>query len=198
MTLEPSLHKQRGDFSHNYKKIRIKCPECIRTIKGRNHVKVYKNLAGLWRHIRHEHGEIVNSVFNIKQIREVLTSIAIAIEWGMLSDSWAIDTTTSLSILYNGKRPRTDVRIKLQEIAYLLKIQSEIYPIYRLKLLSTLVAKVLGSVDNRTFKNYIDCVISASEADKMHGTYNVTGFCISFDEHEDINRNKSKLTLETV
>jgi len=84
MTLEPSLHKQRGDFSHNYKKIRIKCPECVQTIKGGNHVRVYKSLAGLWRHIKLEHGEISNLQFDTLMIKEVLKNISRAVEWGIL------------------------------------------------------------------------------------------------------------------
>lgn len=177
MTLEPSLHKQRGDFSHNYKKIRIKCPECIRTIKGRNHVKVYKNLAGIWRHIRHEHGEIVNSVFNTNQIRDVLRSIAIAIEWGMLSDSGAIDTTTSLSTKYNGKPLRQDVKQKFLEIAELLRIQRELYPIFSRQQLLARVKTKLGPVDERTLKKYMDFITSSSEKDMLRGTYDVSSFC---------------------
>jgi hypothetical protein len=87
VTLEPRLHKERVDFSHNYTLIRIKCPECLRTIKGGNHVKVFKNLAGLWRHIKLEHGEISNCKFNTSQIKEVLKHIALAIEWGMIADT---------------------------------------------------------------------------------------------------------------
>jgi len=84
MILEPSLHKERVDFAHNYTKIRIKCPECVKTIKGGNHVRVYKSLAGLWRHIKLEHGEISNLQFNISVIKEVLKNISRAVEWGIL------------------------------------------------------------------------------------------------------------------
>ncbi len=86
MRLEPSLHKQCEDFSHNYTPIRIKCPECMRTIKGSNHVKIYKNMPGLWRHIKLEHGEISNLEFNTLLIREVLKNISIAIHLGMISN----------------------------------------------------------------------------------------------------------------
>lgn len=181
MTLAPSLHKERVDFSHNYAKIRIKCPECIRTVKGSNHVRVYDNIPGLWRHIKQEHGEISNLQLTTDVIKEVLKNIALAIEWRMLPDYDKVtDTTTSLSILFKGRSPRADVKIKLQKIAYLLKIQSGIYPIYTQKSLFTLVEKALGNVDSRTFKDYIECVVSTSKRDKVHGTYDVTNFCEQF------------------
>ncbi len=86
MTLKPRLHKQREDFAHNYKPVRVKCPECMRLVKGSNHVRVYKNLAGLWRHIKLEHGIISNLETNMNQIKQVLRNMSIAVYLGMISD----------------------------------------------------------------------------------------------------------------
>ena len=86
MTLEPSLHKQREDFAHNYKRIRVKCPECMRLVRGSNHVKVYKNLAGLWRHIKLEHGEISNLEYDTNLIKNVLKYVSVAVELSILHE----------------------------------------------------------------------------------------------------------------
>lgn len=86
MTLDPRLHKQREDFSHNYKPVRVKCPECMRLVKGSNHVKVYKSLSGLWRHIKLEHGEISNLEYDNNLIKNVLKHISIAVELRILHE----------------------------------------------------------------------------------------------------------------
>lgn len=183
MTLEPSLDKHRGDFTHNYTKIRLKCPECVRIIKGGNHVKVHKNLAGLWRHIKTIHGNISNSKFNTEMIKEVLMYIAKALEWGILPDAIKgeiSDTATSLTIIYDGKPARGDVLINLKEIAELLKIQSGLYPHYRLKQLYVLIEKKLGPRDKRTIKKYFECITKYSATNMQNGTYDIAGFCGKF------------------
>ena len=83
MTLDPSLDKQCVDFAHNYTKIRVRCPECYRTIKGKNHVRVFKNLAGLWWHFKTEHGQVSNSEFRTDDVKDVLENITKAQWWGM-------------------------------------------------------------------------------------------------------------------
>lgn len=177
MTVEPSLHKERVDFAHNYTKIRLKCPECIRITKGVNHVRVYDNIPGLWRHIRQEHGEIFNLQLTTDRIKEVLKNIALAIDWRMLPDyDKPVDTTTSLSILYNGKKPRRDVLNNLGEIANLLKMQSELYPFFKTKLLIRLIEDKIGNRDARTMKNYFDCVTKYSVKNMQNGTYDVSDF----------------------
>lgn len=178
MTLEPSLHKERVDFSHNYTKIRIKCPECIRTVKGANHVRVYDNIPGLWRHIRQEHGEISNLQLTTDMIKEVLKSITLAIEWRMLPDyDKVVDATTSLSILYNGKRPRGDVLNNLVQIANLLVMQVEVFPSFKPKLLIRLIEDKIGKRDSRTMKNYFDCITNYAVKNMQSGTYDVTEYC---------------------
>ena len=182
MTLEPSLHKQRVDFSHNYTIIRIKCPECFRTIKGKNHVRIYKNLSGLWRHIKLEHGEISNLEFNTNLIRDVLKHIALAIEWGMFPgvNESEHNTTTSLSIIYDGKPARRDVSNKLKEIAEIMKGQSDMYPDFKIVNILAYMKIVLGNSDERTKKKYFDCITSYSVKNMHNGTFDVTGFCEKF------------------
>lgn len=178
MTLEPSLHKERVDFSHNYTKIRIKCPECIRTIKGVNHVRVYDNIPGLWRHIRQDHGEISNLQLTTDRIKEVLKNIVLAIEWRILPDyDKAVDTTSSLSILYNGRSARRDVLDNLKEIAKIMKCQSAIYPNFSTDNIFAYIKVVLGNVDVRTKKKYFKCIVNYSLTNKQNGTYDVTDFC---------------------
>ncbi|MEX0763998.1 MAG: hypothetical protein WD033_02365 [Nitrosopumilaceae archaeon] len=179
MTLDSTLDKHCVDFAHNYTKIRVKCPECVRTIKGDNHVRVFKNLAGLWWHFKNEHGIITNSLFSTESVKEILRNIAKALDLGMFADAadCELNTTTSSSLLYDGRPPRSDVLIKLKEIADLLRIQSEIYPFFGTKLLLTLIKVKLGPVDERTMKKYFDCITSYSTKNIHDGTYDVTGFC---------------------
>lgn len=73
------------DFAHNYIPFRTKCPECIRTIKGKNHIRVHKSLSSFWWHFKTEHSEISNSQFNTDEIIEILKKISKAIHLGMIS-----------------------------------------------------------------------------------------------------------------
>ena len=71
------------DFAHNCHPTRMKCPECIRIVKGKNHVKVHKNLASLWWHIRTEHETISTIEFNMMEIIELLKTISKALNLGL-------------------------------------------------------------------------------------------------------------------
>jgi len=71
------------NFAHNYIRILIKCPECVRIIKGMNHVKNQKNLAALLWHIRTEHKTISNTQFNMAEIIEILKAISKALNLGL-------------------------------------------------------------------------------------------------------------------
>lgn len=181
MTLDSTLDKHCVDFAHSYAKIRVRCPECYRIIKGKNHVRVFKNLAGLWWHFKNEHGDVSNSQFNTDMIKEILRNISKALELGMFAD--AIDcevnqnTTTSSSLLYDGRPPRKDVLIKLKEIANLLKLQSEVYPFFKTGLLTRVIERILGKIDPRTFKKYYDCITNYSIKNWQNGTYDVSVFC---------------------
>ena len=81
--------KQNSDklehYADNYIKIRIKCPECVRIIKGKNHIRVHKSLSSFWWHFKTEHGEISNSQFNTDEIMEISKKISKAIHLGMIS-----------------------------------------------------------------------------------------------------------------
>ena len=179
-----SLDKHR-DFAHNYTRIRLRCPECVRTTKGKNHVKLFRNLAGLWWHFKNEHGIITNSLFSTESLKEVLRNIAKALELGMFADAIDYevnhDATTSSSLLYDGRPPRKDVLIKLKEIADLLRIQSGVYPSFRTKQLSTLIGVKLGPADERTRRKYFDCIASHSTKNMQDGTFDVTNFCNLFN-----------------
>ncbi|MCH8915096.1 MAG: hypothetical protein IIA82_04550 [Thaumarchaeota archaeon] len=71
------------DFAHNYIPFRTKCPECIRIIKGKNHVKVHKNLASLSWHIKREHKTISTIKFNMMEIIKLLKTISKALNLGL-------------------------------------------------------------------------------------------------------------------
>ena len=84
MKSKSNAHKLE-DYSHNYIKIRIKCPECVRTIKGKNHIRIHKSLSSFWWHFKTEHGIVSNSQFNTDEIIEILKKISKAIHFGMIS-----------------------------------------------------------------------------------------------------------------
>ena len=91
------------DFAHNYNRILIKCPECVRIIKGMNHVKNQKNLAALLWHIRIEHRTISNTQFNMTEIIEILKAISKALNLGLTGSEIArISKASHLGMLsYN-------------------------------------------------------------------------------------------------
>ena len=72
------------DFAHNYKKIRIQCPECIKSKKVTRHCKVFHNLAGLWWHFRREHKDIGARYLNTDEFCNILRSLSKAVNLGMI------------------------------------------------------------------------------------------------------------------
>jgi len=147
---------------------------------------VFKNLAGLSWHIKTEHREISNLKFNTDEIKEVLENLSKAINWGMFPN--IIDTqlesnstTTSSSLLFDGRKLRSDECNRLEKIAELLKTQSNLYPDFSPRNLSVLVGKVLGQVDERTMKKYNERIISYSTKNIQDGTYDVSSFCNMFE-----------------
>jgi len=137
----------------------------------------------LWCHIRREHQDILES--RLQEIIEVLNALFKAYKWNMLP-RWAYSEakttnkvpTTSSSLIFDG-RPisRIDVWERVLEIANKLKMQSELYPKFKLKQLRAIIKVVLGPVDSRTSNKYLDCVIDASFKDKINGIIIVTTFC---------------------
>ena len=71
------------DFAHNYNPTRMKCPVCIITVKGKNHVKVHKNLASLSWHIKREHKTISTIEFNMMEIIKLLKTISKTLNLGL-------------------------------------------------------------------------------------------------------------------
>jgi len=180
MSNDHSIDKDRASYTQNHKKSRFRCPECIRITKILRHCKIYKSLPQLWWHFKQEHGEVSNLLFCTKDVKDVLNGLSKAMDLGILpseSEFSEAKTTTSSSILIAGRSPRIDFLEKIVEIAKLLKIQAELYPNFKPKQLEAIVKVVLGPVDSRTLKKYIDCVTSFSKKDIEHGLYDVTDFC---------------------
>ena len=88
-----------------------------------------------------------------------------------------VETTTSSSILIEGRPPRKDRLDNLTKIASLFKTQSELFPNFKPKQLKALVKVILGPVDSRTMKKYINCVTNYSKKDIVNGVYDVSDFC---------------------
>ena len=182
MTNAEPVDKDRLLFTQCNDTILLRCPECTST-KILRQCKILHNFPALWCHIKREHPEIIE--FRLKEFTEVLDSIFKAYKWNMFPKwaySEAITTnkvpTTSSSLLFD-ERPisRIDVWERILEITKKLKIQSELYPIFRLKQLKAINKVVLGEVDPRTAKKYLNCVIDASAKNIRNGTIDVTAFC---------------------
>jgi len=78
-----SLKKRwpEDDFTHNHKNTRVKCPICLKEIKGANHVELWKSLAVLWRHMKQQHPNLSPE---IRETKEVLRGLSKALNWGMI------------------------------------------------------------------------------------------------------------------
>ena len=72
------------DFAHNYTKIRVKCPECVMTMKVTRHCKVYHNLSGLWWHFKREHKSVCNRYFDVDEFCNILKNVSKAVNLGMI------------------------------------------------------------------------------------------------------------------
>ena len=183
MTKELELDKYRLLFTQNNSPIRLRCAECVRTTKILRHCRIFKNLPSLWWHIKRDHGYFSNLLFDTDAVVTVLNTISKAIEWEIIPKPTPIfvETTTSSSLMYCGRPTRKDVYQKLEKIASILQLQSEHYPHYRLKNIRKFMCIVLGKADDRTIKNYLACVVDASEKNKINGTVDVTQFCSEFE-----------------
>ena len=178
MSYDDSLDKDRLYFTQCNDTILFKCPECTST-KILRQCKIHRNFPALWRHLKQDHNDILES--RMDEIIQVLNHVYKAFQWNMFP-KWAYSeakikpTTTSSSILFDGKPPRINVQEKLQKIGRLFKMQSKDYPIFKQKQVLGLIKVILGNADQRTKKKYFDCVTSNSKPDKIHGVYNVTQF----------------------
>ena len=179
MSYDDSLDKDRLYFTQCNDTFPNRCPECTST-KILRHCKIYHNFPAVWKHIKQDHKDILES--RLDEIAYVENYVFKAYKWNMFpkwefSEAKIKPTTTSSSILFDGMPPRIDVIEKLQKIACLFKMQSKDYPIFKQKQLLGLIKVILGNVDERTKKKYFHCVTSNSKPDKIHGVYDVTQFC---------------------
>lgn len=184
MSYNDKIDKDRLFFTQNNKPIRLRCPECVRTIKSPRHCKIFKNLPGLWWHIKRGHGYISNLLFTTEGIVEILNAISKAKDFGIIPEPMAsyVETTTSSSLKYKGRLPRKDVYKKLKEMAELFEIQSQFFPHFKLKQLRAFIGIILVTADSRTIKNYLDSIIDVSEKNMGNGTIDVSEFCAEFED----------------
>jgi len=174
---DSEVNKERLYFAQCNEDFFIRCPFCTKTKKYLGQCKIFKNLQSLWRHLKKEHLDIPESELN--EIIHVLNNIFQGFKWHMFP-TWAYSEkpkTTSSSFLLGNKKIRNDEHEKLEEIANLLKTQSEHFPKFKPKFLTFLVEEVLGPCDIRTKKKYIENVTRFSKKDMIHGIYDVTEFC---------------------
>ena len=179
MSYDDPLDKDRLYFTQCNDTFPNRCPECTST-KILRHCKIYHNFPAVWKHIKQDHKDILES--RLDEIAYVENFVFKAYKWNMFpkwefSEAKIKPTTTSSSIQIDGKTPRIDMLENLEKIANLLKTQSEHFPIFKPRLLSILVEKAIGPRVDRTKKKYIDCITRYSDKDKVHGVYNVTQFC---------------------
>ena len=183
MSYDDSLDKDRLYFTQNNKPIRLRCPECVRTTKILRHCRIFKNLPSLWWHIKRDHGYFSNLLFDTDAVIAVLNTISKAKDWEIIPEPTPVyvETTTSSSLKYRDRPPRKDVYQKLEKIASILHTQSELFPHFKFKHIRAYCRLVLGQVDERTTKNYVNCIVDASEKNIKNGTVDVTQFCSEFE-----------------
>jgi len=160
--------------------IYLRCPICAKIKKVLRQCKIFKKFPSLWIHIKREHSDLPPA--QLEEITQVVNGIFKAFKLQMLpkweySEAKIEPTTSSSSILFDGRPPRIDVIEKIQKIGRLFKGQSKDYPSFKQKQVLGLIKVILGNVDERTKKKYFDCVTSNSIADRNYGVYDVTQFC---------------------
>ena len=176
---KPIVKDRRAYFSQNNSPFKVRCPECVRT-KSLRHCKIYKNLPAVWWHIKQEHGNISNLVFNTNDIIDVLNALDKALQWGMLPDATGTqttepNTTTSSSLLYDGRPARKDVLEKMAKIAIVLHEQN-FFPFFKSYQLNKIIDEVIFRPDPRTKKKYFECITNHSTKHNIDGVYGVKPF----------------------
>jgi len=177
------IDKDRLLFTQNNSPIRLRCPECVRTTKILRHCRIFKNFPSLWWHIKRDHGYFSNLLFDTDAVVAILNAVSKAKKWGIIPEPTPVyvTPTTTSSLMYCRRPPRKDVFQKLEKIALILHTQSELFPHYRLRHIRAYIGHVLEHADERTIKNYLDCIVDASEKNKINGTVDVTQFCSEFE-----------------
>jgi len=179
MSNNESLDKERLYFTQCNDTFLNRCPECTST-KILRHCKIYHNFPAVWKHIKQDHKDILES--RLDEIAHVENCVLKAYKWNIFpkwefSEAIIKPTTTSSSVLFDGRPPRIDVIEKLQKIGRLFKGQSKDYPNFKRKQVLGLISVIIGNVDERTKKKYFDCVTKYSTPDNINGVYDVTNFC---------------------
>ncbi len=183
MTSADPVNKDRLLFTQYNDPIYLRCLICTALNSFLGHCKIFKNFPSLWWHIKREHPDLTPA--EREEIILILNHVFKAFQ-GQMFPKWAYSEAkatnkvppTSSSLLFDG-RPisRIDVWERILEIANKLKMQSELYPKFKLKQLRAIIKVVLGPADPRTSKKYLDCIIEASFKDKINGIIDVTAFC---------------------
>ena len=178
MSYDDSLDKDRLYFTQCNDSFPNRCLECTST-KILRHCKIYHNFPAVWRHLKQDHTDILESRMN--EIIQVLNDVFKAYKWNMFpkweySEAQIKPTTSSSSILFDGKPPRIDVLERLQKIAQVYKISCD-FPNLNQKQVTKWAFAVLGHPDSRTLEKYVQCVTNNSTPDKIKGQYDVTQFC---------------------
>ena len=169
MTLDNLIDKDRLYFSQFNGDFAVRCPICIDIKKIIRHCKIFRNFHAVWCHVKRDHQDLPQA--DVNEVIQIFNSLFDAIRRQI------IPTTTSSSSGKIDSYFRRDKHEKLIQIANLLKDQSQLYPNYKIKQLMRLIGVVLGPVDERTRRKYLDIVISLSEKNIRNGTINVTEFC---------------------
>jgi hypothetical protein len=166
------LDKQRLLFTQFNGDFAVRCPICLDIKKIIRHCKVYRNFHAAWCHVKRDHNNEPKP--ELDRVIETFNSIFDYIKKGVIPYA-----ATSSSANQSGFR--RDMHQKLVNIAVLLKGQSNSYPAdFKIKQLFGLIKVVLGKVDDRTRKKYLDIIISMSEKNIQNGTINVIQFCNTF------------------
>jgi len=184
LSYDDSLDKDRLYFTQNYKPIRLRCPECVRTTKILRHCRIFKNLPGLWWHIKRDHGYFSNLLFDTDAVVAILNAVSKAKEWGIIPEPTPVyvePATTSSSLKYRKRPPRKDVYQKLEKIASFLINQSQSWPIFSLDQVRLAINMSMENPDKRTVRDYLDCITDVSDKNSNDVTIDVTQFCSEFE-----------------
>jgi len=174
------LDKDRAYSSQSHVKVRWHCPIC-RLTKIPRQCQIHETPSSFHWHLKREHFGYVGYKFSYDDLVWASNGVVKGIEWGLFVDpDNPVEATTTSSSSQNGSYFRRDRHEKLEKIANLLKIQSELFPHFKLKQLMGIIMAILGKVDDRTIKKYLGIIISMSEKDIVHGTIDVTLFCNTF------------------
>ena len=179
MSYDNELDKDRLYFTQCNDEFPLRCPECAESKTSLRHCRIFDNFLGLWCHLKRDHTDMPQP--RLDEIKQILSCIFKAHKWEMFP-RWKYEihkaSTTTSSLRFDGKSiTRSDVLENIQAISRILKNQSTFYPNFSLKQLRIFVNLAIGEVDKRTAEKYLNCVIDASAADKIHGIIDVRAFC---------------------